>query len=247
MDGMNKSAFGPAIGPVSMLADLRMTVDLLLEHRLKIPVYFRERYDLMRYLRRAHFEIRPIGRRSTDNVFAVHNEFARFVWARTGYTCFRQALADVATGPMYRDDRASMQFVHVDHVQNRRAVREHPNSWLMLFPLEKGVNSWYGSRIERGYKVARWVDHLCLTPIQAFKIFVSRYPKTQQEFELATRDILGQTQQLETWRYIVEGSAKALGYAMKEPSELPPIDDEAFEQGAYVAKMLLNPMYHPEA
>lgn len=80
-----------------------------------------------------------------------------------------------------------------DHVVNKSSLKDLPDSWVLMAPVQADANRGFGSRIERSLpRYAPGVDRLELSPIIAFKLFASVMPSSQRELDQAMELVANQ-------------------------------------------------------
>lgn len=243
-------------GPTIPMTDHQMSLDELLELDIPIPVYFEDLRTMMAHFSSFHYErasclwqFSPIGRRLIENALVVdcikqigadgtYRDYAHwFVYVRGSYTGYRAAIAELCS------QRGLLEYgdplkAHVDHVLNRKSVSNFRTGYFLICWVEKSMNSLTGSRLERQLNGTVNEKVSYLKPWQAWKIFGTRFPKDENEFERNLRDLFGKCNDSRTWQWIAEGTAEVLGYKMPAIDELNVSQLDPFKHDEYYAGVI---------
>ncbi len=113
------------------------------------------------------------------------------LWVRRDNGGHRKAFVDLVASK-YSLSKSDLKKIDVDHVVNKKRV-QHPEAWILLFPVPAGANQTFGSIVERWLPiVAKDVDRVDMTAIMCFKLFCGWIPNGRKDLKRVMRDILGQ-------------------------------------------------------
>jgi len=87
----------------------------------------------------------------------------------------------------------SLGVLDADHVINRASLKSFPDAWVLLFPVPADANRGFGRKVERWRTaVLKGTKRVNLEPLQAFKLFSSVMPNTNDEVNEVMKAIRGQ-------------------------------------------------------
>lgn len=141
------------------LSSVEMDVLTAVEGECKLPIAFKTKDDLSKWMEDNILSYKKIGNFSDRNAARVDGEiYAGFnqikysqTWVRAKYNGYRKACtrylreAENFTGPMDKHD--------VDHAVSRRYLTKHwPDAWVNAVWVENGINRSIGAMLEKNLR-----------------------------------------------------------------------------------------------
>ena len=181
---------------LSMIIQMRIDIaSCFIEDGEPVAVYFRNRVLLETWIRAHGLRIRTEQEKTIEIsgwILTTSGKcWTHQLWVRRDNGGYRKAFVDLVASK-YDLSNSDLKKTNVDHVVNTKRV-QHPEAWILLFPVPAGANQTFGSIVERWLpKIAKNVDRVDMTEIMCFKLFCGWIPNSRKDLKRVMRNILGQ-------------------------------------------------------
>jgi hypothetical protein len=114
------------------------------------------------------------------------------IWTLSNFSGYREPFAEFHCTNDDIDFKG-LTGLHADHVINRARLRSLPDSWVLLFPVDRKSNIGHGAKVEKRLKPIEKIDEVMyLDSVSLFKIFSNDFPKTTTDLDRALENFEGQ-------------------------------------------------------